>query len=128
MTAAAMELQPRIIEIVAEILELESEEVTPSARFFDDLGGESIEVLELEFKVQQELGRQIDLTKALTAFIETSEAGEVTPASLDMLHRTYPFLAVETLPRPVTPEGLKSLLTVEAIAEFVAAAELKHNS
>ena len=36
--------------IVAEVLGLEPEEVTPAARFFDDLGGESIDILELSFR------------------------------------------------------------------------------
>jgi len=125
MTIAAAELQSRIIEMVADTLELEIEEIQPHSRFFADLGGESIDLLDLQFKIEQELERCIDLNNAFAKRVETNEAGEVTQSSLDDIQHAYPFLAVDALPCPVTPDGLRDLLTITAITEFVAAAEPK---
>ncbi len=122
MTNAAAELQPLVTRIVAETLCLETDEVTPEARFFADLDGESIDLLDLQFRIEKDLHRAMDLNDTFGSRIELDQTGEVTPASLEWLRRTYPFLAVDALERPITSERLKDLLTVGTIAEFAALA------
>jgi acyl carrier protein len=47
---------PVVTDIVATVLSLAPEEVKADARFFDDLGAESIDLLDLRFRIEDALG------------------------------------------------------------------------
>ena len=104
--------------IVAEILALEPEEVMPDSRFFADLGGESIDLLDLQFQLEKQLRARVDFSRALAA-IETDSEGHITPASLRRLDEQHPFLGVGRLSTPATPTDLLDLLTTRSIVAFV---------
>ena len=117
------DIAPQMREIIAAVLSVGEEEVVPTARFFADLGGESIDVLELSFHVERQFGVKIEFNRLLAGDqIQTDERGVVTPESLQWLAETYPFLAVERLGPSPTPEAMKDLLTVDAITRLVDAA------
>jgi acyl carrier protein len=116
------DIAPQIREIIAAVLSVDEEEVTPTARFFADLGGESIDVLDLSFQIERQFNVKIEFNRMLAGDqIQTDEHGVVTPKSLQWLAETCPFLAVERLGPSPTPEAMKDLLTVEAITRFVDA-------
>lgn len=106
--------------IVADTLAVELEEATPAARFFADLGGESIEVLETQFQIEKRLGVKVDFSQLLASSeIRAESGGVLSRESLETMKERYPFLAIEKLGERVTPEDLTDLLTVGAIVEFV---------
>ncbi len=43
-------------EIVMEVLDLDAEDVSPESKLIDDLGAESIDFLDLSFKIEKEFG------------------------------------------------------------------------
>ena len=43
-------------EIVMEVLDVDSDEVEPDSSLIDDLGAESIDFLDLSFKIEKEFG------------------------------------------------------------------------
>jgi acyl carrier protein len=93
--------------------------------FFADLGGESIDLLDLQFQIAKQLGVQVEFEKLLGGdAIKTDEHKIVTPESLKWLAQTYPFLPFHRLAPNPTPEGLKALLTVEAITRVVELAQV----
>jgi acyl carrier protein len=113
---------PQMRDIIAAVLSVDEEEVTPTARFFADLGAESIDVLDLSFQVERQFGVKIEFSRLLAGDqIQTDEHGVVTPESLQWLAEKYPFLGVEQLGPSPTPEAMKDLLTVEAITRLVDA-------
>ena len=116
----AMTIEARVRAVLVEILVLDDPHPAPDKRFFADLGGESIEVLELSFQLEKLFGVRIDINKILAgAAIETDARGVVTPASLQKLKSAYPFLPTEKLDPDPTPEALKNLLTVGSITQMV---------
>lgn len=56
--------KPSILEriqlIVADLLNVEPEEVIPSANFTEDLGADSLDVVELVMAIEEEFGLEID--------------------------------------------------------------------
>jgi len=54
-----MSIDKRVREIVAEQLERDVNEVTNSASFIDDLGADSLDIVELVMKMEEEFGIEI---------------------------------------------------------------------
>ena len=54
-----MSIDKRVREIVAEQLERDVNEVTNEASFIDDLGADSLDIVELVMKMEQEFGIEI---------------------------------------------------------------------
>lgn len=119
-----MNADSRVVEqvqaIVAEVLACEPEEATPQARFFADLGGESIDFLDLSFRCEKRFGVKLGIEKLLDAeYAATDEAGVLTEPSLARLQQRFAFLDFSQLPERPTKAQLTDLLTVQAIAQFV---------
>jgi acyl carrier protein len=113
-------LAPTIRAMIANILALEEDEVTPDSRFFADLGGESIELLELTFQLEKQLGCRVDFNRLIGSDdLQRDAQGIVTPASLAALATRYPFLPLARLKAQPTAEDLKDLLTVDVITRLV---------
>jgi acyl carrier protein len=74
-----MSIYDQIRDIVVEQLDVEPEKVTPDASFVEDLGADSLDVVELLMKIEEELDIEIpdeDAEKITTvadavAYIET---------------------------------------------------------
>jgi len=54
-----MSVEQRVREIVAEQLERDVNEVTNSASFIDDLGADSLDIVEMVMKMEEEFGIEI---------------------------------------------------------------------
>jgi len=54
-----MPVDQRVREIVAEQLERDVKEVTNTASFIDDLGADSLDIVELVMKMEEEFGIEI---------------------------------------------------------------------
>jgi acyl carrier protein len=54
-----MSVEQRVREIVAEQLERDVNEVTNSAKLIEDLGADSLDVVELVMKMEEEFGIEI---------------------------------------------------------------------
>lgn len=54
-----MSLQDKVRSIVAEQLGVKPEEVTPQAKFIDDLGADSLDTVELVMALEEEFGIEI---------------------------------------------------------------------
>lgn len=54
-----MSLQPRIQKIIEEQLGVDSERVKPEASFIDDLGADSLDIVELVMAMEEEFDLEI---------------------------------------------------------------------
>ena len=54
-----MAIEERIKEIIADQLGVEAEKVTPEAKFIEDLGADSLDVVELIMAFEEEFGIEI---------------------------------------------------------------------
>ena len=107
-----------IQEIVVDILACELSEATPTARFFEDLGGESIDVLELSFRCEKIYGIRAEFQK-LGVGVRSDDNGMLTAESLNSLQTRYKFLDLTTIEADPRADRVTELLTVGAIARYV---------
>jgi acyl carrier protein len=106
--------------IIADVLALEPEEVTPDARFREDLGGESIDFLDLSFQCEKRFGVNAGLQKlASPDEYPIEESGRFTQQAVAKFKSRYPFLDYKDIDENPTPDRIMSLFTVENIARFV---------
>ncbi|EEP61372.1 acyl carrier protein [Sulfurihydrogenibium yellowstonense] len=54
-----MSVEQRVKEIIADQLGVDIEKITPEARFVDDLGADSLDVVELIMAFEEEFGIEI---------------------------------------------------------------------
>ncbi len=106
--------------IVAQILCLEPEQITPKTRFFNDLGGESIEWLELNWHCEQRFKIKAPFQDFLgRAALETDGNGLLTATSMATLRQRLPTIERLASDEPLPASQVVELVTVEAIAHVV---------
>lgn len=106
--------------IVADVLAVEPEEVLPQARFFEELGGESIDLLDLAFHLEKHFGVAMPIQKMVgSEEITLDPAGRITDDAMALLRSEYPFLDYSKLDKNPTRERLTEAVTIEALAGFV---------
>ena len=101
-------------EIIAECVGVDLAEVTPSANFFDDLGGESIDVIDLAFRLEKVFHVKAPF-KALSRdeLWVRDASGHLTPTALGLIRQELPFLDIEALEREGGSFKAMNLLTAE---------------
>jgi acyl carrier protein len=112
---------PRIIRCVAQVLAKNPNEVSPQSRLLDDLGADSLDLVELMYVLEDEFALKLDKQDvSLSAQLGMPESevhkNEVlTAKALEILRQRYP-QAGALLQEGVTRARLAPLLTVEALA------------
>ena len=103
---------------IVDCLAVDEEDVTPGANFFHDLGGESIDALDIGFRLQQEYGIQLHFQQ-ISAVDKSAinEHGRLTAVGLERFREQYPFANVP----PEAAEGVspRDLFTVGFITQAV---------
>jgi len=114
------EIMREIEPILVEVLAVEPEGIVPSAKLFEDLGGESIDLLELSFHCEKHFGVKLRLQElASPDELITDEAGRLTAESLSAVTTRFPFLDYSDFEADPMKNRMTELLTLEAIACFV---------
>ena len=105
------------------MLALENDEVLPQSRFFEDLGGESIDMLDLTFRLETHYGVKMPVAKMIgPEEIQTDETGRLTPESLAQLKSQYPYLEYARFEANPAKSRMTEMITINAIAGFVISA------
>lgn len=120
MTLSRDEISARVTAIVADALDVPATEVTPSASFIDDLGAESIDFLDVLFRVESAFGIKIPEQDMWRGSIDPSTPESIA-AGLALLRSRMPSFAWERLPARMTPQDLPRLITLQTIVDYLIA-------
>lgn len=122
------EISQQVQGAVAEALALDEDEVTPDATLMDDLGAESIDLLDILFRLERSVGVKIqaaDLGEHLQGGIpddEFSDADEViTEKGLAHLKEVLPQIDTEELSGKLQADEVINLFTVQNLTDMVVA-------
>jgi acyl carrier protein len=103
--------------VVVDVLGVDADEVAPSANFFADLGGESIDLLDLSFQCQKRLGVATQLHQVQIKAAETDAEGRLTAEARREIVAEFPSLE-KTLPLD-GPFHWQQLFTMQAIFDIL---------
>lgn len=112
---------------VAAAMGMDEGEITPDARLFVDLGAESIDVLDIFFRVNQALGVKLqaeDLDGYIQGGIPDDEFGDsndiITEKGLTQLKKVMPQINEDELRGTLRAQEVANLLTVQNLADMVS--------
>jgi acyl carrier protein len=114
----------RVAKCVAQVLALEPDAVAPEARLMDDLGAESLDLVELMYLLEEEFGIRLEQhDMSLTAQLgitedEIHDHEVLKPRALELLRERFPAAHALLVPG-VTRKQLAALLTVAEVARAV---------
>ena len=118
-------IYPQVAEIVADALGCDEDEVKPSSSLIRDLDAESIDFLDIVFRLEQEFKVKIPRGKAMEeargelSEEEFEQGGVVTPAGLEKIKAYLTEVPVETISDPLKSAEISKLFTTETFCKMV---------
>ena len=115
------EVLAEVRQLVAECLAIELEDVRAESWFFSELNGESIDLIELKFRLEKRFGFQLPLLELKSDEYTLDAEARLTSASAALLRGKFPSLKLAGLETHKL-ERRGDFLTIEMIAAFVQTA------
>ncbi len=121
---ASQETLDTVREVLMDALGVDDDEVTPEATLIGDLGAESIDFLDIVFRLEKAFDIKIprgelfpeNLAAADSGFVEE---GIVTEAGIKEMTERMPHANVAAFAKNPKVENISDLFTVEMICNFV---------
>jgi acyl carrier protein len=117
------EIFNKIRAALVDALGVDDDEVTPQATLVGDLGAESIDFLDIVFRLEKTFGIEIPRSELFPEDILTSaeyvQNGRVTPAGVEELKRRMPFADLSRFEANPAVQDFGNLLTVSDLCRYV---------
>lgn len=120
-----MAVYPKIAEIIAAALPCEIERVKLEASLIDDLGAQSIDFLDIVFRLERAFkvkiprGKLIEDARGSLSQAEFEQAGVVSPAGLERLKEFLSEVPPARFVSPVKVADIPRLFTTETFCKIV---------
>ena len=121
---SSREIRTRVASVLVESLGVDEDDIIPAATLQGDLGAESIDFLDIVFRLEREFGIKIPRNELFPESIfqgdpDLVQNGRVTPKGLDELRARMPFADLSKFEQDPALEHLSDLFTVELIVRYV---------
>lgn len=117
------EVYGKVRGALVEALGVDEEEVTPSARLVGDLGAESIDFLDIVFRLEKAFDIKIPRGELFPEDILTNaqfvQNGRVTPEGVKQLEARMPFADLSNFSANPVVQDFGNLLTVQDMCRYV---------
>ena len=121
--ASRDEIFEKVQETLVDALGVDDDEVTEEATLVDDLGAESIDFLDIVFRLEKNFGIKIPrgelFPENLAADASFVEDGKVTQEGIATLKEKMPHADIDSFADDPKVENIQSLFTVNMIVNFV---------
>lgn len=118
------EVYEKVKACLVEALGVDEDEIKPGARIMDDLGAESIDFLDIVFRLEKAFGIKIPRGGLFPENILTNDAfvkdGKVTPEGLAELRKRMPCADLASFEKDPRVRNFSNLFTVDLINRYVA--------
>ena len=109
---------------LVDALSVEDDEVTPTARLKGDLGAESIDFLDIVFRLEREFGIKIPRGELFPESIfqgdpDFVQNGKVTEKGLSELREKMPFADIQKFEQNPEVTAISDLFTVDMITKYI---------
>jgi acyl carrier protein len=119
------QLYGKVLACVADVLAIDPAKITPNASLIDDLGAESLDFLDLVFRLETDHkvkiprdGIRLVAQEGLADGFE--QAGVLTPAAIERLRILMPEVSQAKLVPGLRSHQIPNLFTVETFVRLVA--------
>ena len=117
------EIFKKVQEVLVDALGVDEEEVTPTAVVRDDLGAESIDFLDIMFRLEKAFGIKIPRGEMMPENLQNDpnlvKDGMVTPTGIAELKQRMPHSDFAEFEKDPQVDAMSKLFTVDAIVNYV---------
>jgi acyl carrier protein len=118
------EIYSKVSATLVEALNVDEEDIKPTATLQGDLGAESIDFLDIVFRLEREFGIKIPRGELFPESIfagdpEFVQNGKVTPVGLAELRQRMPFADLSQFEQNPEVSALTDLFTVDMITRYI---------
>jgi len=118
------EIYTKVSATLVEALNVDEEEIKPTSTLQGDLGAESIDFLDIVFRLEREFGIKIPRGELFPESIfqgdpEFVQNGRVTDKGIAELRERMPFADLSKFERNPELTGISDLFTVEMITRYI---------
>ena len=118
------EIFEKVSTTLVDALNVEQEEIKPTSRLQGDLGAESIDFLDIVFRLEREFGIKIPRNELFPESIfqgdpDFVQDGKVTQKGLDELRQKMPFADIAKFEKNPELTAITDLFTVDMIAKYI---------
>src|SRR5262245_52057950 len=118
------EIYKKVSNTLVEALNVDEEEIQPTSTLQGDLGAESIDFLDIVFRLEREFGIKIPRGELFPESIfqgdpEMVQNGKVTDKGMDELRTRMPFADLSGFERNRDLAQISDLFTVDLITRYV---------
>ncbi len=117
------EIFAKVTDVLVEALSVDEEEVTPTAIIRDDLGAESIDFLDIQFRLEKEFGIKIPKGEMMPEDLQNNpdfvQDGKLTEAGINELKARMPHADFSVINAGDDLDDLSKLFTVQAVVNYV---------
>ena len=119
------EIHGKVVRVLVEALNVDEDEVAPSASLQEDLGAESIDFLDIVFRLEREFAIKIPRGELFPESVfqgdpEFVREGRVTDKGLSELRSRMPYADFDGFDHDRRLSGVPNLFTVDLITRYVA--------
>ena len=121
---ATEEIYEKVKETLVDALGVDDDEVSPEATLVGDLGAESIDFLDIVFRLEKNFNVKIPRGELFPENLAAADSGfvadgKVTAAGIDELRSRMPHADVDKLAADPKVENIQDLFTVQMICNFL---------
>ena len=121
---ASSEISAKVAKVLVQALSVEEEDITPSATLQGDLGAESIDFLDIVFRLEREFMIKVDRDELFPESLLAGDSaiiddGRLTVDGLAALHAQMPYADWRELERDPRLDRIDDLFTVDLVASYV---------
>lgn len=117
------EIFDKVRQCLVTVLGVDSGDVREDASLVDDLEAESIDFVDLIFRLEKSFGIHIPQGELFPQDFFSNKAyvkdGQFTPEGLGLLRQKYPFIEIEQNDGEAVPAKLSRLYTVRMLVNYI---------
>ena len=117
------EIYKKVTGVLVDALGVDEDEVVPTAVIRDDLGAESIDFLDIMFRLEKTFGIKIPKGEMLPENVASDpnivQNNVVTPAGIEILKQKMPHSDFTEFEKDPKLDNMSKLFTVDAIVNYV---------
>lgn len=117
------EVYQKVQSVLEDALGVDDDEVTKDATLVGDLGAESIDFLDIVFRLEKEFGLKIDQSELFPENVLTDPTyvkdGKVTDEGMATLRQRLPHANLDEFEQSRDVDEFSEVFTVDAVVKFV---------
>jgi acyl carrier protein len=123
--SASDEIYGKVVRVLVEALNVDEDEITPAASLQADLGAESIDFLDIVFRLEREFAIRIPRGELFPESVfqgdpEFVREGKVTDKGLSELRSRMPYANLDDFDHDRRLSAVPTLFTVDLISRYIA--------